>query len=59
MSGPEFLKRMGRQLQSRGPGGGGPSAPKGLFAGTGLLIALVAGGFGVSTALFNGMQLFF
>ncbi|KIJ54579.1 hypothetical protein M422DRAFT_774874 [Sphaerobolus stellatus SS14] len=53
-NGQEFLRRMSKQLQSGGKGGaGGSPGSKGLFAGTGLLVALIAGGVGLNSALFN------
>ena len=58
MSGADAFRRLAAQLQAqaragggRGPGGQGQG---GLFAGTGLLIALIAGGIGLNAALFNG-----
>jgi prohibitin 2 len=60
MSGADTLRRLAAQLQAqaragggRGPGGQG-QVPGGLFAGTGLLIAIIAGGMGLNAALFNG-----
>lgn len=56
--GQEAFRRFTRQLRVGGasngrfPGGGG-----GLFAGSGLLIALAAGGFALNAALFNGERL--
>ncbi len=55
MDGQEAFRRLARQLRSAG--GGGPGGPgKGVFAGSGLLIALVAGGFVLNASLFNGMS---
>ena len=50
--GQEAFRKFANQLKTRGsPGGPGG---KGLFAGSGLLIALVAGGFAFNQSLFNG-----
>ena len=49
-----FMKQLDRTRKS---GGGGP-APKGLFAGTGLLVALVGGGLLLNASLFNGAYMF-
>ena len=54
MNGQEAFKRLANQLRTAS-GGGGP-APKGLFAGSGLLITLIAGGFALNASLFNGMH---
>jgi hypothetical protein len=54
MNGQEAFRRLANQLRTAGGSGGGP-APKGLFAGSGLLISLVAGGFLLNASLFNGM----
>ncbi|XP_006462552.1 hypothetical protein AGABI2DRAFT_193675 [Agaricus bisporus var. bisporus H97] len=52
MDGQEALRRIARQF--RAAGGGGPGGPgKGLFAGSGLLIALVVGGYALNASLFN------
>ncbi|KAF9452965.1 hypothetical protein P691DRAFT_720806 [Macrolepiota fuliginosa MF-IS2] len=52
MNGQEAFKRLARQIRTAGSGGsGGPG--KGLFAGSGLLIALAAGGFALNASLFN------
>jgi prohibitin 2 len=54
--GQEALRRLANQLRRAGNGGaGGPVGPKGLFAGGGALLALVAGGLALSASLFNGM----
>lgn len=55
-NGQEAFRRLANQLKTAGGGSGGPlpGAPKGLFAGSGLLIALVAGGFALNSSLFNG-----
>lgn len=47
-NGQEAFRRLTNQIR----GGGGP-APKGLFAGSGLLVALVAGGIALNSSLFN------
>ncbi|TFK40841.1 band 7 family-domain-containing protein [Crucibulum laeve] len=54
-NGQEAFRRLANQLRTAGGGGGGPlpGGPKGLFAGSGLLIALVAGGFALNSAMFN------
>lgn len=56
MSDPqEVFRRFALELQQRAKAGaGGGGAPKGLFAGTGLIIALVAGGVALNASLFNG-----
>lgn len=55
MNGQDAFRRLANQLKTAGGGGGPlPGAPKGLFAGSGLLIALVAGGFALNASLFNG-----
>lgn len=55
MDGQEAFRRLARQIRT--VGGGGPGGPgKGIFAGSGLLIALVAGGFALNASLFNGMS---
>lgn len=63
MSGQEALRRLAAQLQAGaarsrvGTGGNGqgfPGGGKGLFAGSGLVLALLAGGIGLNAALFNG-----
>ncbi|KXN88300.1 Prohibitin-2 [Leucoagaricus sp. SymC.cos] len=52
MDGQEAFRRLARQIRTvRGGPSGGP--PKGIFAGSGLLIALVAGGFALNASLFN------
>lgn len=52
--GPEAFRRFANQLKRAGNvGGGGPGAPRGLFAGSGLLVALVAGGLALNSSLFN------
>lgn len=55
-NGQEAFRRLANQLRTSGGGGGGPlpGGPKGLFAGSGLLIVLVAGGFALNASLFNG-----
>lgn len=54
----EALRRFANQLRKAGNTGGGPG-PKGLFAGTGLLVAIVAGGLALNASLFNGMVQWF
>jgi prohibitin 2 len=55
MNRQEAFRRLANQLKTAGGGGGPlPGGPKGLFAGSGLLIALVAGGFALNASLFNG-----
>ncbi|KAG5648342.1 Prohibitin-2, subunit of the prohibitin complex (Phb1p-Phb2p) [Asterophora parasitica] len=54
MNGQEAFRRLANQLKTASGGGGPiPGGPKGLFAGSGLLIALVAGGFALNASLFN------
>ncbi|KAF8578079.1 proteolysis and peptidolysis-like protein [Ramaria rubella] len=58
MSGQDAFRRIAQQLQARARGGGqGPRGQLpgagGVFAGTGLLVALIAGGIGLNAALFN------
>lgn len=54
----EAFRRFAQQLQraSQGGGGGGfpGGAPRGLFAGGGLVVALIAGGLALNASLFNG-----
>lgn len=52
-NGQETFRRFAKQLRTVG-GGGMPPGGKGVFAGSGLLIALVAGGFALNASLFNG-----
>ncbi|KAF9533209.1 band 7 family-domain-containing protein [Crepidotus variabilis] len=52
--GQEAFRRFTNQLRTVGGSGGRiPGGPGGLFAGSGLLIALVAGGFALNSSLFN------
>ncbi|KDQ25592.1 hypothetical protein PLEOSDRAFT_1044936 [Pleurotus ostreatus PC15] len=54
MNGQEAFRRIANQL--RNAGGGGPipgGAPKGFFAGGGLLVALIGGGLLLNASLFN------
>jgi len=51
MNGQEAFRRLANQLRSAS-GGGGP-APKGFFAGGGVLVTLIAGGFALNASLFN------
>ncbi|KAI0333788.1 proteolysis and peptidolysis-like protein [Cubamyces sp. BRFM 1775] len=56
MNSQDAWRRLSQQLQraSSGGGGGGPRMPvKGFFTGTGLLLALVGGGFALNASLFN------
>lgn len=57
--GQEAFRRFTNQLRRAGNVGGGPGAPKGLFAGSGLILALIAGGVALNASLFNGMALSF
>jgi prohibitin 2 len=52
----EAFRRFALQLQRVSQGGGGfpGGSPRGLFAGGGLVIALVAGGVALSASMFNG-----
>lgn len=54
-NGQEAFQRFAKQLRTVG-GGKGPlgGGPRGLFAGSGLLIALVGGGLALNASLFNG-----
>lgn len=53
--GQEAFRRFTNQLRTVGGSGGRvPPGGKGVFAGTGLLVALVAGGFALNQSLFNG-----
>lgn len=57
MNGQEAFRRLAQQLQ-RANSGGGPRIPgggKGLFAGSGLIVALVGGGLLLNASLFNGV----
>ena len=56
MNSQEAWKRLANQLQKAATSGGRGGVPggKGAFAGGGLLIALVAGGFVLNASLFNG-----
>lgn len=51
MDGQEAFRKLANQLRN---GKGVPGAPKGFFAGSGLLIAVVLGGFAINESLFNG-----
>ncbi|KDQ62297.1 hypothetical protein JAAARDRAFT_121257 [Jaapia argillacea MUCL 33604] len=53
MSGQDTFRRLAQQLQRGAGGGGGMPGGKGLFAGGGLIIALVAGGVALNASLFN------
>jgi len=50
----ETFRRFTKQLRT--VGGGNIPGGKGLFAGSGLLVALVAGGFALNASLFNGEE---
>jgi prohibitin 2 len=51
----EAFKKFVQQLQRAGSGGGGFSGgPRGFMTGSGLLLALIAGGFALNASLFNG-----
>jgi hypothetical protein len=52
----EAFRRFAQQLQRASLGGGGfpGGSPRGLFAGGGLLITLIAGGLALNASLFNG-----
>ncbi|KAJ7016656.1 band 7 family-domain-containing protein [Mycena alexandri] len=51
MDGQEAMRKLANQLRNAGRGGGGPA--KGFFAGSGALVALVAGGLALNASLFN------
>ncbi|KAF8631403.1 hypothetical protein AX15_002411 [Amanita polypyramis BW_CC] len=52
--GQEAFRRFANQLRRAGNGGaGGSGGPRGLFAGSGLLVALIAGGMALNASLFN------
>jgi prohibitin 2 len=55
----EAFRRFAQQLQRAAQGNGGfpGGSPRGLFAGGGLIIALVAGGLALNASLFNGAHL--
>jgi hypothetical protein len=55
-NGQEALRRLQNQLRTVGGGG---QNPKGLFAGGGLVVALVAGGLLLNASLFNGVSCIF
>lgn len=53
--GQEAFRRFANQLRTVGANGGRlPPGGKGFFAGSGLLVALVAGGLALNASLFNG-----
>ena len=63
MSGQDIFRRFAQQLQAAtlrgGPGsrpGGGLPGGNNLFAGTGLLLFLVGGGFALNASLFTGTK---
>ncbi|KAG6857156.1 Prohibitin-2, subunit of the prohibitin complex (Phb1p-Phb2p) [Tephrocybe sp. NHM501043] len=53
MNGQEAFRRLANQLRTAGGGSSSGPGPKGVFAGSGLLVALVAGGFALNASLFN------
>ena len=53
MSGQDAFRRFAQQVQRAG-GSGGRMPTGGMFAGGGLLIALVGGGILLNASLFNG-----
>jgi hypothetical protein len=53
-NGQQAFRRLVVQLRSSGGGRGGGPSGKGMFAGGGLLAALVGGGVLVNASLFNG-----
>lgn len=60
MNSQQALKRLAQQLErARNASGGGNRFPsgKGMTAGGGLLVALIAGGFALNASLFNGEHL--
>jgi hypothetical protein len=55
MSDQEAFKKFMQQLQKAGSGGRGFSGgPKGFLTGSGLILALIAGGVALNASLFNG-----
>lgn len=52
----EAFRRFAQQLQRASQGGGGlpGGSPRGLLAGGGLVIVLIAGGLALNASLFNG-----
>ena len=56
MNSQEAWRKLAKQLQSASSSSGRGSLPggKGAFAGGGLLLALVVGGFTLNASLFNG-----
>ncbi len=54
----EAFRRFAQQLQRASQGGGGfpGGSPRGLIAGGGLLITLIAGGLALNASLFNGKR---
>jgi prohibitin 2 len=55
-NGQDAFRRLAKQIQraSAGGGGGFPGGNRGLFAGSGLLVALVGGGLLLNSSLYNG-----
>lgn len=59
MSDQEAFKKFMQQLQKAGSGRGGFSGgPRGFMTGSGLILALVAGGVALNASLFNGASSF-
>jgi len=58
MDGQDAFKRIQQQLKRAANQGGGklPGGPGGLFAGGGLVVALIAGGLALNASLFNGAR---
>ncbi|TFY68390.1 hypothetical protein EVG20_g3568 [Dentipellis fragilis] len=54
MSNQDAFRRFAQQLQKASSGGGMPGGtPRGVFAGTGLIVVLIAGGVALNASLFN------
>lgn len=60
MNSQEAWKKLANQLQKAAASGGRGGAPggRGVFAGGGLLVALVGGGLLLNASLFNGARAF-
>lgn len=56
MDGQEAFRKLQQQIK-RVQGGKVPGGPGGIFAGGGLLVALVAGGLALNAGLYNGEYL--
>ena len=54
MSGQDAFRRFAQQIQRAGGSGGRMPGGRGAFAGGGLLVALIGGGFFLNASLFNG-----